>query len=72
VLIDSSRSVKSKKPKAPYKIPGVTALQGSEIIMLGSNTVLPWKQKGKNIIIEKLPQRLPCDHAWTFKIPVNK
>lgn len=69
---DAPKYKKSKAPKAPYKIPGVKALDGSEIMMLGSNTALPWKQKGQDIVIEKLPQRLPCDHAWTFKIPVNK
>jgi hypothetical protein len=45
-------------------------LEGSEIIILGSDEPLPWKQKGDNLIIEELPEQLPCDHAWAFKIKV--
>jgi alpha-L-fucosidase len=60
----------SKIPEAPFTIPGVEALEGSEIIILGSDEPLPWKQKGDNLIIEELPEQLPCDHAWAFKIKV--
>lgn len=55
-------------PQIPFKIPGVTPVSGSEIKMLGSNEKLIWRQEGNDLIIEKLPETLPCDYAWTFKI----
>ncbi len=65
-----------EKPALPYKISGVVALPGSEIKMLGSNKSLKWHQvyndddDSGNIIIEELPDKLPCDYAWSFKIQV--
>jgi len=61
---------KSKRPKVPYKIPGVKPIQGSVIRMLGSSKSLPWHQEGSDLIIEELPDPLPCDYAWSFKIQV--
>ena len=58
----------SKPPSAPYVIPGVKPLKDSQIKMLGSSKNLPWHMEGKNVVIEKIPDPLPCDHAWTFKI----
>ena len=49
-------------------IPGVNPVEGSEIVMLGSDTILPWRQDGEDVVIEALPDPLPCDHAWTFKL----
>jgi len=62
---------KSKEPKAPFTIRGVHATEGSDIVMLGSDEKLPWRQKGNNLVIEKLPRSLPCDHAWVFKIQIK-
>jgi len=60
----------SNKPTAPYTVPGVKPIKGSEIIMLGSEKSLPWHLEGNNLVIEELPDPLPCDHAWSFKIQV--
>jgi alpha-L-fucosidase len=66
-----------EKPSLPYKIPGVFALPGSEIKMLGSDKSLKYSQLGEDeddenigIVIEELPDNLPCDYAWSFKIQV--
>jgi alpha-L-fucosidase len=61
----------SEVPKAPYTIPGVKPASGSSIQMLGSDTNLKWHQEGENLVIEELPDPLPCDHAWSFKIQVD-
>jgi len=58
----------STKPTVPYTLPGVKPVKGSKIYMLGSCDELPWHIEGDNLIIEKLPDPLPCDYAWTFKI----
>lgn len=58
----------SKKPEAPFIIPGVKAIAGTEINLLGSDEKLTWKQEGNDIIIENLPAELPCKYAWVFKI----
>jgi len=61
----------SKPPSAPFTIPGVKPIKGSEIRMLGSSKNLPWHQEGDNLVIEEIPDTLPCDYAWTFKIQVR-
>ncbi|MHC4790599.1 MAG: alpha-L-fucosidase [Planctomycetota bacterium] len=61
----------SEPPSAPYTIPGVKPTKGSEIRMLGSSKKLPWHQEGENVIIEELPEPLPCDYAWSFKIQLS-
>ena len=57
-----------EKPRAPRTIPGVTPVAGSAIIMLGSDKKLAWRQDGANVEIDELPDPLPCDYAWVFKI----
>ena len=59
-------------PTAPYTIPGVTPVEGSEIRMLGAEESLPWRQEGDDVVIESLPDPLPCDHAWCFKVQVDQ
>jgi len=58
-------------PKVPYLIPNVQAKAGSEIVLLGCDEKIVWKQVGKNIVIEKLPDDLPCEHAWSFRIEIS-
>ena len=62
----------STKPTAPYTLPGVKPVNGSKIRMLGSSKNLPWHQEGENLIIKELPEPLPCDHAWSFKIKIQE
>lgn len=55
-------------------------LEGSEIFMLGSDKPLKWRleeseddyddEYGDDLVIEQLPDPLPCDYAWSFKIQV--
>jgi len=60
----------SNPPSAPYTIPGVKPVKGSEIRMLGSSKNLPWHLEGNDLVIEEMPDSLPCDYAWSFKIKV--
>jgi alpha-L-fucosidase len=61
----------SRPPKAPYTIPGVKPVQDSEIRLLGSDETLLWHQEGKDVVIESLPDPLPGDYAWSFKIRIK-
>jgi len=60
-----------EKPRVPKVIPGVTPAAGATIRMLGSDKNLTWRQDGANVVIEELPDPLPCDNAWVFKIRHN-
>ena len=60
----------SEPPSAPFIIPGVQPIKGSEIRMLGSSKNLPWHQEGDDLVIEEIPAPLPCEYAWSFKIKV--
>lgn len=62
----------SKLPTAPYRIPGVKPIKGSKIYMLGSSDELPWHQDGDSLVIEELPDLLPCEYAWSFKIKIRE
>lgn len=59
------------EPTAPTVIPGVTPVQGSSIRMLGSDKNLGWHQEGANVVIKEIPDTLPGDYAWVFKIRVS-
>lgn len=61
-----------EKPVMPTKIPGVTAVPDSKIRMLGSAKDLAWHQDGADVVIEILPDPLPCDYAWGFQIRVGQ
>jgi len=70
----------STPPSAPYIVPGVKPVKDSKIIMLGSDKSLPWHmEEGKDeddnddtgiLVIEEIPDPLPCDYAWSFKIQI--
>ena len=60
--------IELNKPAAGEVIPAIKLSPGSAIRMLGSAKNLPWHQEGANVIIDKMPDKLPCDHAWSFKI----
>ena len=57
-----------KKPGIPVTLPGVTPKPGSVIRMLGSDKDLAWHRDGSDLVIDQLPDPLPCDHAWVFRI----
>jgi hypothetical protein len=61
-----------EEPTAPMVIEDVRPVPGSEIKMLGSSENLPWHLEGNKLVIEKIPDPLPCDYAWTFKIQVKE
>lgn len=67
-----------EKPKAPVIIKNVSPLEGSEIKMLGSDKSLKWHEEEDDdgdddrgtLVIEEIPEPLPCDYAWSFKIQI--
>ncbi len=67
---DADRYKASEPPLAPFHIPGVKPVENSELKMLGSDEALPWHVERGDLVIEKIPDPLPCDHAWSFKIHV--
>jgi len=60
-----------KEPTVPTVIPGVTPVQGSNIRMLGSDTNMPWHQEDGDVVIDELPDPLPGNYAWVFKLQVS-
>jgi alpha-L-fucosidase len=67
---DADKYTDSDPPKVPYIIPGVMPVKNTEIQMLGSDKNHSWHMDGNNLIIEELPEPLPCEYAWSFKIQV--
>ncbi len=57
-----------EQPSAPVVIRAVKPEPDSAIRMLGSDKDLAWHQEGSDLVIDELPDPLPCDHAWTFRI----
>jgi len=60
-----------ERPGVPEVIGGVTAKPGSVVRMQGSDKELSWRQDGSNLVIDELPDPLPCDHAWIFRIKLS-
>ena len=61
----------SKQPEAPLVIPGVKPKADSAVRLMGYDKDLPWHMEGDDLVIDKLPDKLPCDYAWSFKIKVS-
>jgi alpha-L-fucosidase len=61
----------SAPPSVPIVIPNFSPLEGSVIRMLGSEEQLAWHMDDEDLVIDELPEQLPCDHAWTFKIRIR-
>jgi alpha-L-fucosidase len=61
-----------EEPSTPVVIPGVTPMPGSTIRMLGSDDNLAWHQDDGNVVIDELPDPLPCDYSWVFRIRVSE
>ena len=61
-------AVELNLPAAREVIPGLKLAPGAAVTMLGYAKNLAWRQQGGDIVIEKMPDKLPCAYAWTFKI----
>jgi alpha-L-fucosidase len=59
------------KPFVGGVIPGIKLSRGSTISMLGCTEKLKWHQDGNNVVFDKIPDTLPCDYAWAFKIKLT-
>lgn len=61
----------------PYQkiiLENVEAKAGSKIQLLGITAELPWKQNGKDLVIEipaELNSNIPCEFAYSFKIELK-
>jgi alpha-L-fucosidase len=64
-------AIELEEPKVPMRIPNLIVLEGSEIKMLGSDKSLKWHQDDDDLVIEEIPNPLPCDYAWSFKIQIE-
>lgn len=61
-------AIELKEINKGFVIPGLKLSRGSKIQMLGSFQKIRWHQDGNDIIIDNLPEPIPCDYAWSFKI----
>ncbi|GAI26739.1 unnamed protein product [marine sediment metagenome] len=43
----------------------------TDIPLPGCTENLAWHQEGNDVVIDKIPDTLPCDYAWSFKINVT-
>ncbi len=55
-------------PEAPFIIPGLKPVEGSQVVMLGTEEALLWHMEGEDLVIENIPDPLPCEHAWSFRV----
>jgi len=61
-------AVELNMPSAHEVIPGLKLAPGAELRMLGLAKPIAWRQDGGDVVIDPIPDKLPCDYAWTFKI----
>ena len=61
-------AVELKSLAAGEVIPGLKLSPEATVQMLGAAKSLPWHQEGDNVVIDRIPEKLPCRYAWTFKI----
>ena len=66
-----SKYADSNSPTTPLLVPNIKPVKGSDIYMLGSKENLSWHMEGRDLVIEELPDPLPCDYAWCFKIKIR-
>ena len=67
---DSLYAICAVLPDEQLVLKGITAAEDATVTMLGVGT-LQWKQSGDDLIITMPPlnaSRMPCRHAWTFKV----
>jgi len=65
---DSLYAIELDKPAGREVIPGIRLAPGAAVQLLGSSKSLTWHQEGADVVIDGLPDRLPGDYAWSFKI----
>jgi len=61
-------------PESQLAIEGLPSDEGLNITMLGYENEISWKSEGNMCIITApciYPSKLPCQHAWVFKIESN-
>jgi len=39
--------------------------------MLGCDEDLEWHQEDDQVVIDRIPETLPCNYAWTFKMQLS-
>jgi alpha-L-fucosidase len=59
------------RPADGEMIPGIHLSPGSKIVMLGCDEDLEWHQDGDQVVIDRIPETLPCKYAWTFKMQLS-
>ena len=65
---DALYAIELNAAAAGEVIPGLKLSPRATIGMLGYAKSLPWHQEGDNVVIDRMPDKLPCGYAWTFKI----
>jgi alpha-L-fucosidase len=60
-------AILTKKEGNEVRLTTIQPASNSNIYMLGLNDPLPWRKEGEAIVV-KLPEQLPCEHAWVLKI----
>jgi len=58
-------------PDEKLVLKNVTAKPDAKVTLLGTDLKIEWFQKGDNVIIfapKMNPSRMPCEHAYTFKV----
>jgi alpha-L-fucosidase len=53
---------------ARERLPGIKLSPKAYIQMLGHAKNLSWHQEGGDVVIDQVPDKLPCSYAWCFKI----
>jgi alpha-L-fucosidase len=61
-------AIELKAAAAGEVIPGLRLKPGATVGMVGDATDLPWHQDGGNVVIDRMPDKLPCSYAWSFRI----
>ncbi len=61
-------AIELNPPTTREVITGLRLAPGAVVVMLGVNENLPWHQEGTDVVVDKIPDRLPCQYAWSFRI----
>ena len=61
-------AIELKAAEAGELIPGLRLRPGARVRMLGDAMDLPWHQESGGVVIDRMPDKLPCSYAWSFRI----